>query len=108
MITKDVFLKIVEINQRNDSNTDLLRNIGIYIIDSPFNEDLYFLTNYIISKEYNKEGLDWFSWWLYELPMMKEKHDSKEHFAYNEDGTPIILDTPEQLYEFLEENYKNE
>lgn len=108
MITKEDFLKIVEINQRNDSNTDLLRTIGIYIIDSPFNEDLYFLTNYILNKEYNKEGLDWISWWLYDLPMIKEKHDSEEHFAYNADGTPIILDTPEQLYEFLEENYKNE
>lgn len=105
---KEDFLKVIEINQRNDSNTDLLRSIGVCIIDSTFNEDLFFLTNYILSKEYNKEGLDWVSWWLYELPMMKGKHDSSEHFAYNEDGTPIILDTPEQLYEFLEVNYKNE
>ena len=51
------------------------------------------------------------------LPMrgnISEKDFSKfylvppKHFAYNADGTPIILDTPEQLYEFLEENYKNE
>lgn len=108
MITKEDFLKIIEISQRNEINENILRTIGICLIDSPFNNDLYFLIKYIIGKEYNEEGFDWFTWWLYELPTMKQKDNAPKHFAYNADGTPIILDTPEQLYEFLEENYKNE
>lgn len=108
MITKEDFIKIVEICQRNETNGEILSNIGICLINSPFNDDLLFLINYIIGKEYKEEGLDWFTWWLYELPTIKRRHDSPEYFAYNEDGSPIIMDTPEQLYEFLEENYKNE
>lgn len=104
---KETFLKIVDALKRTDDNIDLLRKIGIDVIDSHFLNDIYFLANYIIKKEYKENGLDWFLWWVYELPDIKKRMNSKDVYAKDSKGNPIILDNAEQLYEFLEKELKN-
>ena len=104
---KEAFLKIVDILRKTDDNIDSLGKIGIDVINSQFLNDIYFLANYIIKKEYKESGLDWFLWWVYELPDIKKRIDSKETYAKNVNGDPIILDNAEQLYDFLEKEFKN-
>jgi hypothetical protein len=107
-MTKETFLKIVEILQRTESNIDVLNKMGIDLIDSHFSNDIYFLSNHIIKQEYRDTGLDWFLWWVYELPDLKKRMNSKETYAKDPNGDPIILDNAEQLYDFLEKELKND
>lgn len=100
------FLKIINICEESDINSTILNNIGINISDSYITESIDYLISFIIKNEYGQDGYDWFNWWCYELPSLKEKYPNDIH-AKECDGTPIILDTPEQLYNFLEK-LKNE
>lgn len=102
-MTKEDFLKFVDSCNNIYSFHDRLSDIGIEIKNGEYSTSIEDIIYFIIKREYGESGLDWFTWWLYELPMLKNKN-SKEHYAIEADGTPIILDTPEQLYDFLEKN----
>lgn len=80
--------------------------IKVIIRNNPIYDNTSFLIDYILKKEYGEEGLGWFNWFLYELPEVKQYSDSIHH-AYDSNGIPIILNTITDLYNFLEENYKN-
>lgn len=100
---KEDFLKIVDLYNNIYSFHDRLSDIGIEIKNCKYSNSIEYIIYFIIKTEYGENGLDWFTWWLYELPILKNKN-SKEYYATEADGTPIILDTPEQLYDFLEKN----
>lgn len=81
-----------------------LHNIGVVVIDEKYFDSIDYFISYIIKQEYGEIGLDWFEWWYCELPDLKHKNPEKQSFAMDVDGTPIILDTVEQLYNFFEKN----
>jgi hypothetical protein len=104
-MNKELFLDIIKINQDIDNEISSLSKLGIDIIDNKIVSNIYKLINSIIKNEYGKTGDDWYSWWICELPSLKEKHPEQPH-AWDKNNNPIVLDTPEQFYEFLE-NLKN-
>lgn len=102
-MTKQEFLEVIDSINTIYSFKDNLYKIGVEIKDKELINSIEYLIYFIIKKEYGDSGLDWFYWWLYEFPSLKRK-DLKEYYATEADGTPIILDTPEDLYNFLEKN----
>ena len=59
-----------------------------------------------MKENFGEDGFGWFLWWKYELPSLKKTNPNDNH-AFNNDGTPIKLDTVDDLYDFLLENYSN-
>lgn len=102
-MTKKDFCEIIDSCNTIYDYHGKLTEVGIDITNRKYLNSIDYFIYYIINNEYGENGWDWFSWWLYELPSLKRK-DSKESYATEADGTPIILDTPEQLYDFLEKN----
>ena len=105
-MTEKEFVKIISIIQDVDSISENLSNLGVVICGNKIYQHTFFLTKYILEKEYSLEGLEWINWWLYDLPQLKKITPEKPH-AYDELGEPIILDTINDLYNLLEKNYKN-
>lgn len=102
-MTKKDFCEIIDSCNTIYDYHEKLTEVGIDITNRKYLNSIDYFIYYIINNEYGKNGWDWFSWWLYELPSLKRK-TPKESYATEADGTPIILDTPEQLYDFLEKN----
>lgn len=105
-MTKKEFCEIIDSCNTIYNFHDKLMEIGINITNRNYLSSIEYFIYFIINHDYGKDGWDWFYWWLYELPSLKRK-DLKESYATEADGTPIILDTPEQLYEFLEKIKNN-
>lgn len=102
-MTKKEFCEIVDSYNNICTFHDKIMENGIEFTNNKYITSIEYLIYFIIKKEYGANGWDWFSWWFYELPCLKRK-ELKESYASESDGTPIIIDTPEQLYEFLEKN----
>lgn len=103
---KSDFIKIINIIEENNKCCDDLNKLGIQIDDFILWENACVLYEYILEKEYTGEGLDWIFWWLYDYPELKEKEPNKPH-VYDKDNNPIKLDSIDDLYYFLEKEYKN-
>ena len=103
---KTDFIKIINIIEENNKCSDDLNKLGIQIEDLILRENACVLYEYILEKEYTGEGLDWIFWWLYDYPELKEKEPNKHH-AWDKDNNPIKLDSIDDLYYFLEKEYKN-
>ena len=103
---KSDFIKIINIIEENNKCCDDLNKLGIQIDNFILWENSGVLYDYILEKEYTEEGIDWIFWWLYDYPKLKEKESNKPH-AWDKDGNPIKLDSIDDLYYFLEKEYKN-
>ena len=108
MIKKD-FLKLIQSYLEIQNFLDKLEDLKIFVEHESLMTGVDELLFYSIQNEYGENGLDWTTWWLFELPLIKEC--SKEHddtiYAKEEDGTPIKLDTLDDLYTFLEQLKKD-
>ena len=101
MIAKETFKKVIELirkqEQVNDKITDTLSLFcdgnGLMFTGSEYYYEALML---LLKESMNDEG-DYIGWWLYE---------DVEKVIYLEDGTERRLDTIEELYDFLLENYK--
>lgn len=105
MIKSD-FIKIINIIEENNKCSDDLNKLGIQIDNFILWENACVLYEYILEKEYIGEGIDWIFWWLYDYPQLKEKEPNKPH-AWDKNNNPIKLDSIDDLYYFLEKEYKN-
>ena len=99
-MTRETFTKIIDNLNRVYDWHQKLYDLGINIENEITYDALEILSKELIESEFGEDGYDWFSWWLYELPFIK-KGNYKDSYALEPDGTPIVLDTADQLYDFL-------
>lgn len=97
MLTKEQFLKSLKIARDRSTFIDKLYALNVDIIECQDGFDEMF--DLFIKTTFTEEGQDWYSWYLYEKPMLKGEVN-----AWEADGTPIILDTDEDLWEYLTKN----
>lgn len=102
MVFED-FKKHIEAIQFIDNYRSKLYELGIDVENKELDSAVNTLAFGWVLDLYGEEGHDWVTWWLYELPGLKKRHGEREAFAYNPDGSPINLDTIDDLYKFLEE-----
>lgn len=106
-MTENEFNKIIKIIKDVDKTYEKLYKIGVLICDNPIFQHIQYLYDYVLKKEYGDEGYSWVMWYLFDLPNLKVKKNDNESYATDENGNPIIFNNDNDLYRFLETNYKN-
>lgn len=104
MITKKDFKEFVESSQKITEFFDNCYKIGIDI--HKVRDNIGHIEYLLIKENFGEDGYGWFTWWMYDLPSLKKSSPNDNH-AFESDGTPIKLDTVDDLYDFLLENYSN-
>jgi hypothetical protein len=88
--------------------------IGFDITDNkkfPINNLVYDMFIETMKSQYNEEGLEWISWYIYEysppdeLNFEKWMYPDKEPGAWDVDGTPICYNI-DSLYDYINEHCK--
>ena len=74
--------------------------------------DFWTLQESFFSEVYTKEGYEWISYYLYEIPLLEEKAKKKgkstnDGWAKYENGDRIDLSSDEALWNFLENNFSS-
>lgn len=94
MITKEQFLKSLEVARKRSEFIDKLYDLHIDILECEDGfDDIFALFTKAV---FTEEGEDWYYWYLYEKPSLRGEIN-----AWEADGTPIILDTDEDLWNYL-------
>lgn len=104
------FKNVLNIIRDFDKTISVIEGLKINMIDSQICTDFWSLQEVLLSEVYTKEGYEWISYYLYEIPYMLEKDKKNGNvrddvFAKDVDGNPIDLSSDEALWEFLEKNY---
>lgn len=110
-MTFENFKKALDYIRSFDKYIDTLGDLKINIIDSDMCDAFWRLQGILFTEIYGKNGYEWISYYLCEIPMLKshsndDEDKENEVFAYYADGTPIDLSSDEALWKFLENNYK--
>ncbi len=121
------FLKLIMTNKKIEENMHDLYQVGVDIFESKYAvaDHISSMFNASFEPHYNKEGIDWISWFMYENDygqadwsknpsyklddngnMVLDKEAGEVRYgAYDEEGNPIAF-SYESLYELLEKDYK--
>src|SRR6056297_1487491 len=96
MIKKETFIKIIDmIKEQNETNNKVGEALEL-VCDSWVMyglKDKYKDALMLLLEEIFNDTDDWIGWWLYE--------DVEKVVTYTDSDEKDILDTPEQLYDFL-------
>ena len=103
MISLKDFKEFIESSQKITEFFDNCYKAGIDIHDR-IRDNIGHIEYLLIKENFGEEGYGWFTWWMYELPSLRESSPNDNH-AFESDGTPIKLDNIDDLYNFLLENY---
>lgn len=96
MITKEQFIKHINLVQSEEKELDKWKDIGIDIWSSDLVQNLYEHRDLVIELTFDVEGQDWINWWLYEAI----KIDDAE--AIDENGNDIPTRTIDDLWNLVE------
>jgi hypothetical protein len=90
------FKQVMGLIDKADKRNDMLYKAGV---DAFEYSDIYHdIINRLFKEIFSVEGHDWIAYYLYEIPLFKEK---EEFYATEADGSPIYLRNVEELYEYL-------
>ena len=107
LMTKQQFLEIINLHQKQEERIDRLSEIVDY--DSPLVEFGWLMFDAVMREAFNEEQCDWINWWLYEristvsgeeLPFMKEVGIKILTNHLHIHGATCIH-TPEELWDFI-------
>jgi len=98
---KELFVQFILLSQKTMlKNSELNKKFKIDLFD--FTEDYDYCIDILLKLFFSEEDKDWIDWWLYE----RVGHSGEINKAYYKNGKEIILYTPEDLWDFLNENNK--
>ena len=100
MITKEQFTKAINDTLKLNKEYDRWDNFGINLWELPIGDTVANLVESIWDVTFNKDGVDWINWWIYERPALFEGDEANK--AYNEDGTEIPTETVDDLWNIVE------
>lgn len=106
------FKKVLDTIRDFDKSITAIEGLNISMIDSNICTDFWALQESFFSEVYTKEGYEWISYYLYEIPLLEEKAKKKgkstnDGWAKYENGNPIDLSSDEALWNFLENNFSS-
>lgn len=92
------FKKIMSLIDIADKRNDTLYSNGIDILN--YCDEYHTIISLLGEEVFSEEGWDWVSYYLYEIPMLKDK---KESYVTRADGSPVYLRNIDELYDYLKE-----
>ena len=106
------FKKVLDTIRDFDKTISAIEDLNIGMIDSNICTDFLELQELFLSELYTKEGYEWISYYLYEIPLLEEKAKKKgestnDGWAKDENGNRIDLSSDEALWNFLENNFSS-
>jgi len=104
-MTFEKFKQIVDLMVQNSSKVDNSNELGIDLID--FVEGYNAVIDHLWGQLLTIEGLDWFSWFLYEKNYLHDGIGDPEMKAFskkNDDEQIEICSDLKGLYDYLKEN----
>ena len=106
------FKKVLDTIRDFDKSISAIEGLNISMIDSNICTDFWTLQESFFSEVYTKEGYEWISYYLYEIPLLEEKAKKKgkstnDGWAKYENGDRIDLSSDEALWNFLENNFSS-
>lgn len=92
MIEREDFIDLINSIKEQEKRVDTLDSVFSSAFDNPIIDWGYKMFDKLINLYFNKEGVDWIQYYLYENP---EK-------CYYQDGQRIPLETPDDLWKLIE------
>jgi hypothetical protein len=94
------FKRVFELHKENDKFLDDSSDIlGVDMGESVPVTSFWEMIDLFWSIEYTEGGIDWINWFMF------ERSDDEGPYAWDENKNPILNDL-EELWEYVEENYK--
>ena len=100
MITKEQFTKVIEDTLKLNKEYDRWNDFGINLWELPIGDTTANLAESIWNITFDKDGVDWINWWIYERPPLFEGDEVNRY--YNEDGSEIPTETIDDLWNIVE------
>ena len=106
------FKKVLDTIRDFDKTITAIEGLNICMIDSNICTDFWTLQELLFGEVYTKEGYEWISYYLYEIPLLEEKakkndESTNDGWAKDENGNSIDLSSDEALWNFLENNFSS-
>jgi len=76
--------------------------LNIDLISSPVS-DYYIISSILFETNYGIKGKEFLDWWFYE----RDTNKSTKEQLWDENGDPIDVDSILSLYQYMEDNYRN-
>ena len=96
------FKEIIKNYKQFSKKISELYDIGFDFYEGKYKliEDVELIIDKIFEIHYEKEGIDWINWFIYD-----NNYGDKKLEAFDENKKPICYDI-ESLYEYIEKNHK--
>lgn len=106
------FKKALDTIRDFDKTITAIEDLNIGMINSNICADFWALQELFFSEVYTKEGYEWITYYIYEIPLLEEKakkngESTNGGWAKDENGIIIDLSSDEALWNFLENNYSS-
>jgi hypothetical protein len=97
------FVAMVNAIEKYDSEVERWADFGIELYELPICELTWELINMYLEEVFNKDGVDWINWYIYER---KSIFTGEVLPCFDEEGKEFYVNTPEDLWKLVEQHQK--
>lgn len=97
------FVAMVNAIERYDAEVERWADFGIELYELPICELTWELINMYLEEMFNKDGIDWINWYIYER---KSIFTGEVLPCFDEEGKEFYVNTPEDLWKLVEQHQK--
>ena len=97
------FVAMVNAIEKYDAEVERWADFGIELYELPICELTWELINMYLEEMFNKDGIDWINWYIYER---KSIFTGEVLPCWDEEGKEFYVNTPEDLWKLVEQHQK--
>ena len=97
------FIAMVNAIEKYDAEVERWADFGIELYELPICELTWELINMYLEEMFNKDGVDWINWYIYER---KSIITGEVLPCWDEEGKEFYVNTPEDLWKLVEQHQK--
>ena len=97
------FVAMVNAIEKYDAEVERWADFGIELYELPICELTWELINMYLEEMFNKDGVDWINWYIYER---KSIITGEVLPCFDEEGKEFYVNTPEDLWKLVEQHQK--
>lgn len=97
------FVAMINAIEKYDAEVERWADFGIELYELPICELTWELINMYLEEMFNKDGVDWINWYIYER---KSIFTGEVLPCFDEEGKEFYVNTPEDLWKLVEQHRK--